>query len=337
MDQNSDYVKFLNEMTLGHKTLKELDDIKCMELMIQLENKFKDLILASKTKKVVIYKKFIKYVKDEKGNILHSKMYFREREVVFVSDILADIRDEDHEALYCRKINFKFMKWVMELDSPPKHRSLKIIYDQYNQIRSMVIQKNLPLVVNRSKLFQFKSRKSSENPLEYVQIGAEGLIHSIDKFVPSGATFDQREFKAPAIGWIQSVLMEDAKSRTMLKTSTTDKRIMYRVNIARYRLGYSEIAKVLAFVQEKYPKATQEQIQSMILSENITSVDGTTEDRSAFSRHMQTDSAEEEIISSLMIQRVEKIAKGFSILERKALVLKGGISGTTVLSMDDAK
>ena len=332
------YVKFLEEMTKSYELNRDIDDVECVKVLFKIENKFRSLIQSGSRLKVRVYKDFIKYIKEEKGNLLHTKMYFREREAAFIDQILDSVREEDYEALYDCNISFRFMKWVLSLDYLPNSKIFESMYEKYTEIRRAIIERNLPLVVNRSRLFQIKSRKHSEDPLEFVQTASEGFIHALDKFTPDSDTFSKRELKGPMIGWIQSKLLEESgNSRSPLKTSTTDKRVMYRINMARYRLGYTDMNKILDFVREKYPKTTMKDIGAMISSELMVSIDRTAEQRSLYSSAFSVDSAEEGAATRDLLNKVEIAASVLPVKEIKILVLKGGIDGKKILPVVNDK
>ena len=172
-------------------------------------------------------------------------------------------------------INHNFIKWVIDRYEGPKKRYLIYNYCKVVEIRKILCENNLPLAINRAKVFW---SKFSESPVEYmdmVQASAEGLLNAIDKYV-----LPYKEvFKSVMVGRMMLNMSTDHND-TLLKMSTNDKRILYRANTARKKSIEIEETEVLDYVKEKFDNVTPKKLHEITSAAiNNVSLDQKTSDQ----------------------------------------------------------
>lgn len=315
IDQKN-YKKFLEEL---NKTPfdNNFDSKKAIIELQKLENSFKKKLLNSK-KNISHYEKFVDFILNEEKNILRAKIYFREPEGVFFSKISKMIRDKDIKGLTAFNMNYKFISIVMQDEELSKRKDLSTIFNKIVSIRKTIMDKNMPLIINRARLYQFKSRKFSEDPVDFIQTGTEGFVSAIDKFVVK----KDHNFNGYAIGWIQAVLMAEF-STSFLRLPDKGRKILYRANIAIFRHGMKDMNKVLEFVKEKYPNTTKELLDSIIISsQNPEPIQNLNENEDSVEDKIDQ---EESIIKNEMKKKLYSAIEKLPIINRKVIILKGGL------------
>lgn len=317
MSESKDmYYFFIEQM---NKTLDQSNFDLNMELekLFEIERRFTKKLASSKAG-LDVYQKFINYIMHDQCNILLAKVYFRERETVFLKQIPNLFRNNKFEKMSKFNLNYKFLHWSMqhvgELKSAKKFKEM---FDEVVFIRKRIVEQMLPLVVNRSRLFQVKTRKFNDDVLEFIQTSTEGLLSAIDKYVPPNKT--ENKFRGVAVGWMQAKLMSD-HSEGMVKLTVNEKRVLYRANIARYRHGMTDMNDVLSFVRESFPAVTMEGLKPIISTsgefQSLSIPSGKIKD--------QVSGPEQGIIDRDEVVKLRAIIDTLPILNRKVLRLKGG-------------
>ena len=315
------YMKFLGELNNGvlDKT-KQYDLGGALEDLLSKEYSFKKTLIKYK-KGLQVYEKFISYITEDERNILAARIFFREREATFSKHISKAIKNKDVATLLKFKINYKFMNWAVNNCNIPQRKKLEGMLNSASEYRRSIIEQNLPLVVNRSRLYQYKTRKYSIDALEFIQVAVEGFMAAIDKFVP----MKDVQFKGVAVGWMQARLMADF-SDGFLKLSVREKRILYRANVAIYRHSIKEINDVLKFVRISFPKTTMKALED-VLSSSIAPSNielHSSSDNGILDANEQRDN-ESEIVRSLDQQHLIKEVDLLPCLQKKVIILRGGL------------
>lgn len=249
--------------------------------LLSLEKEFRDLMVESGIAPDV-YRKFVSYIRDERRNILVARPFFRERQQVFTSRVSPALERRDYNELMTFSFNATFIQFVLRcrrwsresekfLSSYPWWQSLgrgrlpktlpnekrmmeivKAIFD----LRNLIVECNLPLVVDWASKFYRKTPQSYLSRMDMVNISTEGLIAAIDKL--ELAAFDENDstyawqggddteevqftkepgsvFRSVGIGRMTGNLIENY-SATLVHFWPKDRRKLYRANKGRAKI-----------------------------------------------------------------------------------------------------
>ena len=229
-----------------------------LEALFKLENKFKEVLISTADGREM-YKHFIDFIIKEKGNILSARVYFRERQSTFSSNISNIFQTGKYQGLFAFSINFMFVKWVCDRYKGSKSKQLLALFLKITDLRKILCENNLPLAINRAKIFWAKTPHSNLEYMDIIQNASEGLITAIDKFVPPYRSV----FRSVAIGRMTLNILTDHNS-TLIKFSPRDRRILYRANNARIKGKFTEIDDILTYVNESFTDVTREKLESIL-------------------------------------------------------------------------
>jgi len=264
MEKNNDnaifklFIKSMNDTLADNKDGENKDQKDLLEALFGYEDEFR-LTLQQDPEGRIVYSQFIQYIMEDKGNILSARVYFRERQDVFSSKISMAFKENKAFYLYPYKINYSFAKWVLTKYKGPQKDKLTSIYQNIIKTRNLLCENNLPLAINRAKIFWSKTPYTHLEYMDFIQNASEGLINAIDKFVPPYKSV----FRSVAIGRMSLNMMTDHNT-TMLKISPTEKRVLYRANNARIKECFTEIGDVLGYVQKSFKNIKEEQLRLII-------------------------------------------------------------------------
>jgi len=288
-----------------------------LQKLFALEEDFR-ATLAKYKKGIAVYSAFFDHTIKE--DVRLAKIYFRERDTFGFHTLSKIIKDRDAVGLSAYRINYKFIKWSLGQDLPEAKR-LRRVYEDIVTVRKKIVEENLPLVVNKARIYQLKSRDARLEFMDFVQIAADGMMHAVDKFVPTDT--NEGGFLGVAIAWMFNK-MSGASAEGQLKLTTRDKYILYRARIAIYRLNIEDPVKLLAYVRETFPDCTQERLQLIVeSSKTFASIES---DKSGYSQRTSKDNPEDDAITSDLVGKMRGIVDEMpDQIERKYLILKGGI------------
>lgn len=288
-----------------------------------------------------IYKEFSDKVTIEMGNILRAKPYFRAKEKLFNSEISKIFKKQDHLSLKGYDGNYLLISFLVERlnHHKPKIKDQTILkkiqiinslFDSYCDLRSKLIESNLALVVNRAIQFFNKTSSNSITVIDFINIATQGLSIAVDKYVGEYT----KVFRSVCIGAMTRMMIEN-NTASLTKLPSGDKRILYRVNIYRFRKGVTDIEELTRQINESYKKdksegkivpklpILKEKILSLIESvdnqekENIGKEDIGTDSESCY-YDMESEIEKNDLKKSLI-----SACKSLSIMESKVLRLKG--------------
>lgn len=303
-----------------------------VEELLDAERKFKMTILAYRQAGEV-YKKFLQRVCITNKNILSARPYFRETAVTFSRKITPAIKAADIATLQTFDINYQFIKFIKESWLGPFPKRAQQLFERVHVARTKLIENNMPLAINRAKLFYRKVPKSHLTLMDMIEICAMGLAAGIDKWCGKYSPV----FRSVCIGRMVGNMI-DSYSETTLHFYPSDKRILYKANSIRGRQGITDIKELTkavnaSFAQDELdgktiPKKniTVSELASLMSAASTVSADATVNDEGFGVYHFTPDSApniEEALIQQETLQQVLGVAKGLSVLERKVLRLKG--------------
>jgi len=324
--------RLTNDVTLSVNRNKDGTSQKeQVEQLMQAENDFKESILHLK-QSTVIYQKFLNLIRQKNRNILSARPYFREKGTVFSKSITPAIKTADIETLKTFNINFQFIKFIYENWLGPFPKKAKQLYDNVEKYRTLLIENNMPLAINRAKLFFRKTPKAHLSLVDMVSISSMGLVSGVDKWSGPYSTV----FRSVIIGRAVGNLI-DSYSETILHFYPLDKKIIYRANSIRGRQGVEDMETLTRLVNESFeadrkegksaPKGdlTVSELNNLMSSISISSADTANEGTlTVYDYTISDDMDPEEVIGN----REEKMImlstmKSLPLLHRKILKLKG--------------
>jgi DNA-directed RNA polymerase specialized sigma subunit len=317
------FIRTMNDILEENEEVDGRNQRVLLEDLFRLEDDFR-ITLISEPQGKVIYSDFVNFIKNEKGNILSARIYFRERQDIFSSKISNSFKTDKAYLLYRFKINYNFAKWVCDRYKGPKAKRLGIIYKKIIDIRKVLCENNIPLAINRAKIFWSKTPSSHLEYMDFIQNANEGLMNAIDKFVPPYKTV----FRSVAIGRMTLNMLTDHNA-TVVKMSPTEKRILYRANNARVKAKLTDIDDVLEYVQQSFKNVTKEKLESILSSATgVASLDKESDDESVSLKDtMEFDGPdpEQSLITRESTYNVHKALKSTPMLEMKIIKMKFGV------------
>jgi DNA-directed RNA polymerase specialized sigma subunit len=323
------------------------DQQEQVELLVQLEGKFKYHI-QKYHQCYDIYVKFIdKFVKDpdeeedegeekEYENILSAQPYFREKTEHF-GKISKAIKERDAISLMTYNINFQMIDFIAKNWKGNIPERARRYYDEFLQARRILIENNLPLAINRAKLFYRKTPKSHLSLLDLIDICTYGLISGIDKYDGDYS----KVWRSVCIGRMVGYMIEEY-SKTFLKMYPSDKKILYRANALKYRLKIEDVFELTKAVNESFKQDKAEgkscpklpiselHIRTLLNGSSYVSADPTVdendEEGGASIYDLSSDnaeSAEDKLIHADLMDQVLQASKSLTNIEKKIIRLKG--------------
>jgi len=311
---NMDAMLRENELNGGKPQKESLNDL------FKAEREFKTLLLSTASGKKV-YEDFMKFILVEKGNILSARVYFRERQDTFSDRIYSAFHRENPKSLHKYKINYIFISWAMERYKGLHKKKLTAIAENIAKMRNGLCEDNLPLAINRAKLFWLKVPRSYLDYMDLIQTSSEGLINAIDKFVPPY----KQVFRGVAIGRMTLNMMTDY-SATLVKLPPREKRILYRANKAKRKGATMSNTEVEKYVQESFSGVKSSTIQALeAATSQLVNIDEKIGDSFSVAEKMaDPSSVENDIIDAELNSKMRSGLEELSTLERKIVLLKYG-------------
>lgn len=317
------FIKTMNEILDENEEVDGRNQKVLLEDLFKLEDDFR-ITLISEAQGKIIYSDFVNFIKNEKGNILSARIYFRERQEVFSSKISNSFKTDKAYLLYRFKINYNFAKWVCDRYDGPKAKRLNILFKKIIDIRKVLCENNIPLAINRAKIFWSKTPTSHLEYMDFIQNANEGLMNAIDKFVPPYKTV----FRSVAIGRMTLNMLTDHNA-TVVKMSPTEKRILYRANNARVKAKLTDINDVLMYVQMSFKNVTKEKLENILSSATgLSSLDiDSGEDSLSLKDTLECSNLnpEQSLLSKEMSFSIHKAIRSAIPLEMKIIKMKFGV------------
>lgn len=293
-----------------------------MEALFDLENKFVKII-ADKKWDAIIYPSFVKFIVEDKRNILAARVYFRERQSTFTKDMSKIFKDSSmHLNIGNFKINYEFVNWVCKNFPAAKYKSLHLLKIEIVKIRQVLAMKDVFLALNRARLFWGKTANNSLQYMDIVQDCVHGYLVAVDKFSPPFTN----TFRAVAIGRMLLLMLVD-NNATMLRLPPTDQRILYRINNARYREGLSEPEDILKFVKESFPNVTADKIAAIELANDVFYPFNSSVENSSLvwaDSSSEFSNPEERLLEEDLKNKMSQIFDQLPLIDQKFIKLKFG-------------
>ncbi len=242
-----------------------------VERLVMLEGEFRRTLIRH-PEGAGVYRDFIEYISNEKGNILAARPFFRERQAVFTNQISVALKNGHEKGLYPYNFNYNFVSFVRRIRPWPAGCRLMRLAKQIEATRTELVEMNMPLAISRARIFWNKTPKSHLDYMDLVQIAAEGLMAAIDKFVLPFTTV----FRSVAIGRMVGNFIEQY-SETMIHFYPTDKRKIYRANKAVSKMeegvDFQKIADLVNKDVDAAHHTTAEEIAELLSAASVVSAD----------------------------------------------------------------
>jgi hypothetical protein len=213
--------------------------------LMKLEVKFKNAVWRYRFQTKEIYKKFVLMVVAKNRNILSARPYFRERSDVFNAHIAPIIRSGDVVLLKKFNINYALIKYIKDNWLGPFPADAQVLYDKVTEKRRIIIENNIPLAINKAKVFWNKVPQAHLALNDLIGIACLGLINGIDKWV---GAYDKK-IRGMWIGRMTGDLIVDC-SETLIHFYPSDKGVLYRAKSLGHRYQIDD-PKTLAYILNK--------------------------------------------------------------------------------------
>lgn len=303
-----------------------------VEELLDAENCFKQHILKYKAS-TWVYEAFWQKVCLENKNILSARPYFRESAITFSKRITPAIKATDIEALKQFNINYQLIKFIKDNWKGKWDERMEALFQRVFVARTKLIQNNMPLAVNRAKLFYRKTPKSHLTLIDFIGICAMGLAAGVDKWNGPYSPV----FRSVCIGRMVGNMI-DSYSETMLHFYPSDKRILYKAHTLRSRKGIDDVKELTEAVKTAFIEDAKEgksipknkidvgELSSLMQAASIVSADATVNDEGfgvySFTMDEKQDT-EKDFIEKEATDKMLDLAKKLPVLYRKILRLKG--------------
>lgn len=294
--------------------------------LLKLEHEFKQKMLQTGDWQE-IYKKFVEMIVIKNRRVLSARPYFRERAVEFSKKVLPVLKSRNIDQLKQFSFNYKFIKFAIEVWPNGAPQPMTALFNDITDLRRQIIENSIPLAINRAKRFYRKGIHLTIDYMEMINACVRGLITGVDKW--SGKY--SKVFRSVCIGGMVGNLIEMA-SQTDIHFYPSDKKILYKINIIRFREGVVD-PKNIAIRLNKDPALkgrdfTEQSVTYLINASNIFSADlsyDDDDDECNIFKNAVAENADPEELSidcdthKLMIHGL----KSLPLQERKVLKMKG--------------
>lgn len=303
-----------------------------VEELLDAEKKFKEVILKYR-QATEIYKQFLQKICIDNKNILSARPYFRETAVSFSKYITPAIKAEDLTTLKTFNINYQLIKFIRQKWRGPFPKRADQLFKRVHLARTILIENNMPLAVNRAKLFYRKTPKSHLTLMDFIGICAMGLAAGVDKWCGTYSPV----FRSVCIGRMVGNMI-DSYSETMLHFYPSDKRILYKAHTIRGRQGIDDISDLTDAVNSAFTADELEgktvptktlnvsELSSLMHAASTVSADATVNDE-GYGVYQYTIDATQDIEEAYLekesTNQMLTLARNLPMIHKKILRLKG--------------
>lgn len=296
--------------------------------LIRLEDELRATLVKQHVVGDKMYRAFVKYICDDKNNILAARPFFRERQKVFTKYISPALKKRDIDKLKKFRFNFTFVQFILGSHDWRPNAKVVRLAKKISEIRWDLVTLNLPLAISRARIFFSRTPRSHLEYMDLVDIACEGLMNAVDKYVPSK---NAGAFPSVAIQRMTGNFIE-AYSETEIHFYPVDKRKLYRANKLLGRGGDADMTKLVDKVNdgvESAGRTNAEELTGLLAAQSCVSADVQVqegeekvrvEERFQAPAESQPDTICEDMDG--MRTMVQAIAQ-LSVLEQKILRLRG--------------
>lgn len=332
-------IKIILDKNMGEVRTKDiLDSIQKeqVERLMSLEEEFRELIIKKcPTRTKEAYQKFMAHILVENQNILTARPFFREKAKDFSKNITPALKSNNYTELQKYHINFNFIRFLKNNWKGSLPKKCTEIYNKIETCRTELIENNLPLVINRARIFYESTPNNDVTLMDLINSATIGLISGIDKYK---AEEFSKVFRSVCIGRM-SGNMVDLYSETTLHFYPSDKKVLYKANIFRHRKNITDDEELWRAVNEdfafeaeekgkKYNEISLGDFKQLLSAQSTISADASDdEDENATNVFYYTKDDKVNIESTIIRQdslyKVGLAIKDLTIIEKKILKLKG--------------
>lgn len=302
-----------------------------VEELVNAERLFHETVLSYRIS-TEIYKRFIQLIRITNNNILSARPYFRESSETFSARITPALKIKDPEALKEFGINYHFVKFCKDYWIGLWPKKIEAIYQRVKRARTILIENNMPLAINRAKIFYRKTPKGHLSFMDMIEVSSMGLAAGIDKYCGEY----KKNYLGVAIGRIVGNLI-DAYSETVMHFYPSDRRVLYRANSIRGRQGITDISELTKAVNDSFaadllegktaPKpVTVTELSYLMSAASIASADSNAGEE-GFGVYSytpdQSENAEDILGKKQVMSHMARLARKLPLINQKVLRLKG--------------
>lgn len=302
-----------------------------VEELFAAEQQFRDAILSMRISSE-IYKRFIQLIRIKNNNILSARPFFRETSETFSEKITPCLKNKDPEGLKVFDINFHFVQFAKDNWLGLWSKKMETSYQRVKRARTILIENNMPLAINRAKLFYRKTPKGHMSFIDMIEVSALGLAAGIDKYTGSY----KKNYLGVAIGRIVGNLI-DSYSETVMHFYPGDRRVLYRANSIRGRQGIHDVEELAKAVNDSFaadllegktaPKpVTVNELSLLLAAASLVSADSNVgeEGFGVYDYYQDNKENAEEILGKKQqISEACQLARKLPLINQKVLKLKG--------------
>lgn len=315
----------------------DLSQQEQIDELTKAEQDFKKIILEYKQIDK-IYRKFIKHVVTVNRNIASAKPFFRERDKIFTARIGKAIREEDVKSLKQNAINFQLINFIRENWRGPFPKEAEAAFQRTKKARDVLVENNIPLAINRAKIFFKATPKTHITMTDMVGIASIGLLIAIDKAVATEKN-NAKNWRGVIVGRAVGFLIQ-YYSATQVHFYPNEKKILYRANSIKGRKKIDDYEVLCKMIIESYhedvkkgiaiPKGgfelTPRELRNLMMATKTVSADNSKDD-DGYNLYSKMESGlagpEEKTESREIATLMLTLAKNLSIMQKKVLRLKG--------------
>lgn len=301
------------------------------EELVAAERFFKETLLSYRVNNE-IYKRFIQLIRVVNCNILSARPYFRENGKTFSLKITPALKTKDIEGLKPFDINFHFIKFCKDNWIGLWSKKMESAYKRVERARTVLIENNFPLAVNRAKIFFRKAPKSHLSFMDMIEVSVMGVCAGIDKY--TGPFL--KNFVGVCIGRSVGNLI-DANSETVMHFYPSDCRVIYRARSIRGRQGITDIVELTKAVNDSFnldlaegrtaPKQVSvNELSSLLNAASLISSDSNDGEEGCGVYNFTPDtgeSAEDILERKQQLAYMSRMARRLPLINQKVLRLKG--------------
>lgn len=297
--------------------------------LFNLERQFQDEILKI-DKDDQIYSNFMVHITENLKNILRAKTYFRVKEKDFNKNLSPIFKNKDVKSLKLYQISYPLMSFIIK-DLPKKHRKAHNLYNKYSEVRNVIIRSMMGLAISKANSFYESNKNKSVDKLDFINVAMVGLCAGIDKYTPENNQFTN-VFRSVCLAYITRFLIE-SNGQSLTKLPSGDKKMLYKINILRFRQGVTDPSKIAeqltAFYQDLKDKGKSAPKLPITVDKVKTLMEASSTDKDEQESFVpvRSDSCyynmEEDFQKAEVYSEVGKAIKTLSIKEIKVIKLKG--------------
>lgn len=302
--------------------------MKQLKTLIALEEEFKTVLIAHKQGERM-YKEFIKYICDDRHNILAARPFFRERQKVFTRSISKALKARDIKRLQRFRFNFTFIQFVLGSHDWKPNCKIVRLARKISSMRWDLVTLNMPLAISRARIFYSRTPRSHLEYMDFVDIACEGLMNAIDKYVLSK---NAGAFPSVVIQRMTGNFIEEY-SQTPIHFFPVDKRKIYRANkLLGRQTDQSDMVNLTEKVNdgvENTGKTNPQELAGLLAAQSCVSTDLQIQEGEETVKIEDRFSAPPEAQPDVICEQMNSVRSMYTaiatltVLEQKILKLKG--------------